>query len=183
MRLHRLPLDVHRFPQHFTDDETDDPGFPWPDGGPQTWGDRCCGIACLRMLLRFHGLPVPLQRELLREGLATNAYATGVGWTHAGLVALATRHGLAGTAEAVDRSTLQGMAADGIPSIISCTWQLPEDGRQGGHLIVFTGEADRDGDTIAGFADPSRWGAEHSEVPARRFWASWTGRAIMLQPT
>lgn len=94
---------------------------------------------------------------------------------------VAKEYGLTGRAEGCDEpDDLQRLATQGAPSIISCTWQLPQDGRKGGHLVVFTGEFDHDGETYAGFADPSRFGADHTSVPAERFWSSWTGRAILI---
>jgi ABC-type bacteriocin/lantibiotic exporter with double-glycine peptidase domain len=177
------PLRVRRYPQHFTEEERSDLDFAWPVGGPEEWGDKCCGLACLRMLCDYYRLPVPHQRELLHEGLSSQAY-TPRGWTHQGLVQLAGRHGMTGLAEGLeDNEPLLRLAAEGAPSIISCTWRFPQDGRKGGHLVVFTGEFRQAGARHAGFADPSRWGAHHSSLPSSRFWASWTGRVISLKPT
>lgn len=175
-----LPLQARRYSQHFTAGERADDGFVWPTGGPEEWAEKCCGLACLRTLLDYYGLPVPSQREMLVVGLHLDAY-TPRGWDHRGLVRVAQEYGLTGYAEGYDdQSHLQRLAAGGTPSIISCTWQFPQDGRTGGHLVVFTGEFDRGGETYAGFADPSRFGVEHSWVPAERFWSSWSGRGIVL---
>jgi hypothetical protein len=66
---------------------------------------------------------------------------------------------MAGLAEGLeDNEPLLRLAAEGTPSIISCTLRFPQDGRKGGHLVVFTGEFTQDGARHAGFADPSRWG-------------------------
>ncbi|MFI1974653.1 MULTISPECIES: cysteine peptidase family C39 domain-containing protein [Streptomyces] len=176
------PLAVRRFGQHFTPEEIADPSAVWPTDGPHEWGERCCGLACLRMLLDFHGLAVPDRLPLLHHGLALGAH-TPKGWLHAGLVRLASEYGLQGHASAFPTpAPLQELARAGTPSIVSCSFRFPEDGRQGGHLVLFTGEFERDGEVYAGFADPSRWGADHAAVPAARFWSSWTGRAIVLTP-
>ncbi|NEE34959.1 hypothetical protein G3M53_57235 [Streptomyces sp. SID7982] len=178
-----LPLEVRRYPQHFTSEERADAAFTWPAGGPDLWGENCCGLACLRMLLGYFDLAVPSQRSLLARGLELGAY-TPKGWHHQGLVNLAEPYGLTGAAVPYDSpQSLQRLALLGIPTIVSVTFRLPEDGRKGGHLVLFLGETVHADRRQAAFADPSRWGAEHHEVPADRFWASWTGRAVVLWPT
>lgn len=180
--VNALPLPIERYPQHFTPEETDDPRLNWPKGGPEIWGERCCGIACLRMLLRYYGQCVPSQHQLLRDGMTAGAY-TDCGWLHQGLVELGGRYGLEGFAVGYrDQQPLQKLAIEGIPSIVSCTFRLPEDGRKGGHLVLFAGSFSTPKGQYVGFADPSRWGAMNRSVPATRFWSSWTGRAIILTP-
>ncbi|MCJ0875558.1 hypothetical protein [Streptomyces sp. AP-93] len=135
------------------------------------------------MLLDHFALAVPSQRHLLAQGLELGAY-TPKGWHHQGLVNLADGLGLSGVAAHFDSpEPLQRLAQEGIPAIVSCTFTFPEDGRRGGHLVLFRGERIQLGQRVAGFADPSRWGALHDELPAERFWASWTGRAIILRPS
>lgn len=177
-----VPIAMRRYAQHFTAEERCADGFSWPSGGPEVWGEKCCGLACLRMILDRYGLPVPSQRQLLRQGLEQGAY-TPNGWHHQGLVDVAAGHGLSGAAAPFGSTAqLQSVAKAGIPSIVSCTFRFPDDGRKGGHLVVFRGEVVKDGERYAAFADPSRWGAHHSELPAERFWTSWTGRAVALWP-
>ncbi|MFC9227470.1 C39 family peptidase [Streptomyces decoyicus] len=177
-----MPLTMRRYPQHFTEEESADSGFAWPPGGPQTWGEKCCGLACIRSILDHYGLPVPSQRQLLREALALGAH-TPQGWIHRGLVEAAGPYGLTGAAAPyTSPAQLRSIAEAGIPSIVSCTFRFPQDGRKGGHLVVFRGETVRDDERYVAFADPSRWGAHHTELTARRFWASWTGRAVSLWP-
>ena len=49
--------------------------------------------------------------------------------------------------------------------------------------MVFTGASSRDdGGHDVNFADPSRWGEQHTRVPQVRFEASYSGRAIVLRP-
>ncbi|GHH82955.1 hypothetical protein GCM10018793_43840 [Streptomyces sulfonofaciens] len=177
------PIAMRRYAQHFTAEERSDSGFTWPAGGPEAWGEKCCGLACLRMILDHYGLPVPSQRQLLRQGLEQGAYSPS-GWRHQGLVDIAAGHGLSGAAAPFGSPTqLQSFARAGVPCIVSCTFRFPEDGRKGGHLVVFRGEVVKDGERYAAFADPSRWGAHHAELPAERFWASWPGRAVALWPS
>lgn len=177
-----LPLPIERYPQHFALEEAGNSHLDWPRGGPGIWGDRCCGIACLRMLLRYYGQYVPSQHRLLWEGITGGAY-TESGWLHHGLVEIGAKYGLEGFATGYrDQQPLEKLASEGIPSIVSCTFKFPEDGRKGGHLVIFAGSFNTSNGWRIGFADPSRWGATNRSVPAIRFWSSWTGRAIILTP-
>lgn len=170
---------LRRFPQHFA---TDVKRAQLPTGGPEVWGDRCCGLACLRTVLDFHGLPVPDQAVLLRQGLERGAYSDR-GWIHAGLVELAREHGLAGIAGLVSGlADLLELVDAGVPPIVSCAFQLPQDGRRGGHLVVLGRAFVHDSRRLVSFADPSRWGARNDAVPDDRFWASCTGNVIALWP-
>lgn len=171
------------FPQHYDDVEawagaTED----LPAEGPQWWGHRSCGIACLRTILEAHGIAAPSAHRLLARGLAIGAY-TPLGWLHQGLADLAAEHGLRAAAVGHEGpEVLRARAAHGLPSIVSVTHLFPEDGRKGGHLVVFGGEDGPIADRRAHFMCPSRWGETTRSLPAERFWASWTGRAIVFEP-
>ena len=152
-----------------------------PDEGPTYWGPRCCGLASIRAILAFHGMNVPPAHEILLRALHRDIY-TPRGWLHRGLVELAGDYGLDGAAVGYDDpGELVELAGRGFPSIVSCAYQFPPDGSRGGHLLVFAGES-RDGLPLASFMDPSAWGKAHRSAPASRFWASWSGRAILLHP-
>lgn len=173
--LRSVPWVSQRFPVSW-------PEGTGPAGGAAYWGRRACGIACAAALLAFHGRPVPSRRELLTEAVADDAY-TPAGWSHAGLARLLERHGLPAQARPVaDPAHLASAAAAGRPAIVSVTLGFPEDGRRGGHLVVFAGHLDRRSEPAAQFMDPSQWGRDHWVLPSRRFWASWTGRAILAAP-
>jgi hypothetical protein len=129
----------------------------------------------------FHGRTVPTIFELLREGVGSGYY-TSRGWIHSGLASLGGTHGLRGEARLAPtandlRSCLE---STGGPLIASVTWQFPEDGRSGGHLVVVTAVSDGPDARIC-FRDPSGWGMEESWIiPAARFLASYTGRVIVF---
>jgi ABC-type bacteriocin/lantibiotic exporter with double-glycine peptidase domain len=169
-------LNVPRFPQRFEQGD-------WPEGtlvegdGPATWGDRACGLACLRMLTAHFGLPVPSQYDLLRQALEINAYSPR-GILHQGLADLAARHGLSAAPVAIDTAAqLRRLLTTCGPVVVSITHQLPDDGRRGGHLVVVSGLHETPEPAVT-FRDPSRWGATHSQVPLERFFSSFTGRGI-----
>lgn len=182
MTVVRGTLDVPWFGQGFPAAEDWPLGKQLPAEGPAYWGPRCCGLASLRSVLAFHRLRVPPAHELLARALERDIY-TKRGWLHQGLADLAGDYGLGGDAIGLDEpAELVALARHGFPSIVSCAYQFPDDGRRGGHLIVFAGLS-ADNPPVASFMDPSRWGRSRRSVPAARFWASWTGRAILLRPT
>lgn len=170
-----------RFSQHFhLLNEDHEPGAP-QGLDRDAWSDRCCGLACLRILLDRHRLPVPTQTSLLRRALEIGAFS-GSGMIHHKLVELAHDHGLSGSAVPVtDVAALARLGDAGFPSIVSVTHRLPEDGRRGGHLVVLAGTV-ADGPEMVRFVDPSRWGDDHDRVPRVRLAASYSGRAVLLWP-
>lgn len=105
------------------------------------------------------------------------------GWIHQSLVRLLEAEGVRARATtACTEEELLQACAGGMPSIVSCTHTFPQDGRRGGHLVVLLGERTTASGTRIAFADPSRWGATHHEIESTRFWASWSGRAIVAAP-
>jgi len=73
----------------------------YADLGDHEWRSRGCGIASLAMVLGYWHLRDPANRtmsvdELLRTGLEAGAYRQGIGWTHAGLLGVATALGYDG---------------------------------------------------------------------------------------
>ncbi len=59
----------------------------------ESWRPRACGIVSLRMALEAVGGKVESSQALINEGVDAGAYIQGIGWKHAGLVALAEKHG------------------------------------------------------------------------------------------
>ncbi|MDP5275428.1 C39 family peptidase [Chengkuizengella axinellae] len=168
---------VPRYPQHFAAED-------WPNDvscegeGPDYWGRRCCGLASLRMIIGHFNKNVPMQYELLKNGLNQNAYCTK-GWIHKGLAELGSDYGLKGTPIAIkDGAHLQKILVTNGPVIVSITESFPEDGRKGGHLIVVCGRHQHDQETTITFRDPSKWGENHSHVSEKRFLKSFSGRGI-----
>ncbi|MBL4951430.1 C39 family peptidase [Neobacillus sp. YIM B02564] len=169
-------LGIPRYSQRF------EPG-EWPAGvlcagkGSDYWGDRACGLACLRMILAYFGKPVPSQYELLVEGLQRNAYSPK-GWIHKGLAELGESYSLRSAPIVIKNGNqLEQILKTTGPVITSVTHTFPEDGRRGGHLVVVCGRHTELEPTIT-FRDPSRWGASHSTVTEKRFFSSFTGRGL-----
>ncbi|MFS1512974.1 C39 family peptidase [Chengkuizengella sp. SCS-71B] len=169
-------FNVTRYSQRFEIDE-------WPEGtliegkGSDYWGKRCCGLACLRMMISHFSGKAPSQYELLKKGLNQNAYCSK-GWIHKGLAELGAEYGLEGTPIYIkNRQQLQATLEKSGPIIVSITESFPEDGRKGGHLVVVCGIHQNNEITIS-FRDPSKWGESHSAVTEERFFSSFTKRGI-----
>ena len=125
-----------------------DDGFPSPDLA-EHWRPRGCGIACLRMILSSYRIDHGSYWSLISEGLQTGAYCDR-GWIHQGLLDMATRHGLPGTAHRNRTTThLSNDLLAGhllIASVTVCFrgGQPRSDASNqvhtpGGHLVVVTG--------------------------------------------
>jgi hypothetical protein len=138
-------------------------------------------MAALRMILLAYLGDAPSLTELVTTGVREGAL-TSRGWLHAGIARLAAGYGIAASAEAVSAAELTG-CLDAAPVIVSVTEQFPQDGRQGGHLVVCRGYAgDRDGDPDILIRDPSAWGQTHDRMTLARLSASYSGRCITFAP-
>ncbi|WP_256725500.1 hypothetical protein [Streptomyces sp. IMTB 2501] len=65
--------------------------------------------------------------------------------------------------------------------IVSVAEQLPDNGRDGGHLVILRGYEDGP-DPTTHFRDPSAWGQTHDRVPRSRLSPFRTGRASTFRP-
>jgi ABC-type bacteriocin/lantibiotic exporter with double-glycine peptidase domain len=178
-----LLLDIPWMGQRFDPQRWAADGFEGPEDS-LLWSDRACGIACLRMILAYYGLPVPDTAEMLRLGLDIGAYCDR-GWVHRGLVELGRHYGLSGKAEPADLGLLARAVACGMPPIVSVTHKLPTDGRKGGHLVVFAGvsvDGTHNRPPVVHLRDPSRWGRQNDRVQVPRFLSSFSGRAVLFWP-
>lgn len=177
---HPRHREVLRTAQHFGPDE-------WPHGAlvrgetAEHWGERSCGIACLRSVVHFHTGVAPDLYELLCRGLARGAFGDR-GWIHASLADLSRSYGLAGASVGMDGlPVLYDQIDQGLPVIVSCSLGFPDDGRRGGHLVLATGRSASLRGDVVHVVDPSRRGRVQDTVPATRLAASWTGRAIVFR--
>ncbi len=164
----QLVLPVPRVRQAFDPSQWQEQGFT-SRSEAEHWSHRACGTACVGMLIGYFRGHYPPLADILREGLESDAYSDR-GWIHAGLARLLTTHGVPSQATPLGYPQELVAAIEArIPLIVSVSDEFPCDGRKGGHLVVVTGVVN----------DPSSWGDRHTSVPAARFAASFTGRAIM----
>ncbi|MFI6685400.1 C39 family peptidase [Streptomyces sp. NPDC050485] len=151
----------------------------WALGDRTEWSNRACGLASLRMILLAYGRQAPTVTELLKLAVK-HEVLTPRGALHAGIAALATDLGVSSRAEPATTGELLDRLDD-APLIVSVTEQFPDDGREGGHLVIARGyEEGPDPDIL--IRDPSSWGQTHDRVSLRRLSASYTGRAITFAP-
>ncbi|MEU9337471.1 C39 family peptidase [Streptomyces sp. NPDC048290] len=147
----------------------------WALGDRIEWSNRACGLASLRAILLAYGREAPTVTELLKLAVK-HEVLTPHGALHAGVARLSSDLGVPSTAEPVSAEDLPGHL-DKAPLIASVTEKFPEDGRQGGHLVILRGYEEGPDPTIL-FRDPSSWGQTHDRVPLSRLAHSYTGRAI-----
>lgn len=177
------------------------------DEGGTPWADRACAIACLTMLLAFHGRALTMA-EVLAQALARGAFHPQRGWLHTGLVDLLQASGL--TAYRRNWRLLDGAEQRylaGRPStpatrreIALVKAQMIEEGLRtvaaltDAGLPVITsvhrpwGARDTighqivvigtDGDAFV-HHDPAEPDGAHRRVPVATFTASWKGLAIV----
>lgn len=154
-----------------------------PQFNREELGNIACGIACVHMLVQLVQRRSPDYLDLIEQGLATGGLGPS-GWIHSSLVQILAAHGVTvRSTGSATRADLVKACSRGLPSIVSCTLTFPQDGRHGGHLVVLLGERTTSDGARTVFADPSRWGATHQDIESTRFWASWSGRAIVVEPS
>ena len=61
----------------------------------KNWKIRACGIVSLKVVLEYWGIKENI-KDLIDLGLKKNAYISGVGWKHDGLVSVAKEFGFSG---------------------------------------------------------------------------------------
>jgi hypothetical protein len=134
----------------------DDPR--WAGSGARTpqeyeyWSGKVCGLACLKMIMGWRGLPVPATMHLVERALAWQAYVPD-GDHVAGLIYrpfaqwVGDDYGIA--AEVVPELPLRlvaGLASPSTPVIASVhkwvRWPDRVPPERGGHLVLVTGAAD-----------------------------------------
>jgi hypothetical protein len=175
-QLHDVPMCRQRI----------DPGEWAACGGPALgdcakWSDHACGTAPLRTIMLAYLRDAPPLTELVITGVRDGAL-TDRGWLHAGIARLAASFGIPAAAEAVPADELPIRLKE-APLIISVTEKFPQDGRQGGHLVVARGTSESGDDNLdILIRDPSAWGQDHDRIPLARLSASYTGRCITFAP-
>ena len=134
----------------------DDP--QWAVSGARTpqeyeyWSGRVCGLACLKMIMGWRGLPVPATMRLVAAALAWKAYIPQ-GDRVAGLryrpfaELVAEDYGIAvEVAPELSLGLLARLASPGTPVIASVhkwvRWPDRIPPERGGHLVLVTGAAD-----------------------------------------
>lgn len=165
------------------------------DLGHHEWRARGCGITALKMAMDFwHGVnsahPAPSLEELLDAGLKAGAYREGIGWSHAGLVALAHRYGYAGfNVDVAAQSPTPklpheawAMVAQELehgPLLVSIFAGL-DHRRGGGHIAVLTGAHDN----LIFLNDPEEMSAREGckTIALEAFLPAFKQRYMVIRP-
>lgn len=151
------------------------------DVTPASWKKLSCGIASLAMLIDFYGSAISVD-TLLEEGIASGAYIKNAGWSHAGLIGLAQKHGLGGRtvglahlsmAQAFDQLT---QALDEGPVMASVHYTF-DPSNPIPHLVVVNGVSDG----LVYYNDPAET-AGGGTVSVEQFQSAWKKRFIEIRP-
>lgn len=153
------------------------------------WNWRSCGIVSLFMVLAFWD--PTLKRtdipRLIKYGIASGAYREGVGWTHQGLLDMATALGFVGKRfdlfkrddDAAFKTLLTHLKKG--PVIVSIYKDFdPQKG--GGHLLVVTGYKEQNNKITIFIADPDA--RDHAQIgyaiPKTKLFKGWKRRFIAI---
>lgn len=145
------------------------------------WRKIGCGIASLAMLVDFYQPTVSVD-ELLNEGIQNGAYVYDAGWSHAGLIALAEDHGLAGEARYLTDLNMTAAFADLKAAIeegpvMASVHYTFEPTNPIPHLVVVT-DIDEEG---VHYNDPAEKSGD-GVITAEKFQKSWKKRYIEIRP-
>jgi hypothetical protein len=145
------------------------------------WKKVGCGIASVAMLIDYYAPAVSVD-ALLNRGIATGAYLSQAGWTHAGLINLTKQYGLDGVSHdmagwTMDEafSRLEQVVAEG-PVMVSVYYTFVP-GHPIPHLVVINDIKD---DTIY-YNDPAEPSGGGS-ILITDFKPAWKKRYIEIRP-
>ena len=157
------------------------------DVDDKLWIPRACAIACLNMVLDYHGKDTSLT-DLIKEGDSIGGYGPS-GWYHDSLIELAKGFGLeASRIENVDFKAgiedIRNSLEKNNPVIISAIKYIL--GQTKFHVVVITGFEEKDGN-ITGFYyhDPEsvdRKKGQNIFVDIDIFELGWRKMAIFIHP-
>jgi hypothetical protein len=171
----------------------DDPR--WASSGARTpeeygfWSTKVCGLACLKMIMAWRGLPVPPTMRLVERALAWRAYVPD-GDRVAGLIYrpfadwVGAEYGIAAEVAAdlpVDALPAAASPATPVMASVHSSIRWPDRAapERGGHLVLVTGAADG----VIRLHNPSGLpGASQRDalVPVEDFIRFYAGRGLLI---
>lgn len=158
------------------------------------WERSSCGVLCLQMAYSFFYKKSRSTPELIKLGQSLGAYDDKTGWSHKGLVELASKIGLNASVVKASPSQLCDLIDKGEIPIVSIKWAfLPVKSlrekvlfwkRYGGHLAVIAGY-EKEGDRIKGFyvnhtSIQSEYNWKQRLISVEDFMAGYTGRVVVI---
>lgn len=146
------------------------------------WQQKGCGVADVAMIVEFYKPNTTSVQKVLEEAIKIGAYQKNVGWKHAGLAALAVKHGLVGRTFDFSKLTkedafsqFKDILEEG-PMIASIHRGFNPKSPYG-HLIVATGFDD----SFVYYNDPGkRDGIKKTTIAD--FIKGWKKRLIVIRP-
>lgn len=159
------------------------------------WKERACGILCLKMALDFLGTKTPSSDTFIKEGVSAGAYGEW-GWTHAGLVSVASSFGVSMKRKefrSQDSQEAEQLLKEGIneliasiekrkPVLISAIKKWSEEKKF--HMMVLVGfETDTKGLHGFYYHDPDAFTEREGKnqfVPVDTFKKHWRRMAIFV---
>lgn len=146
------------------------------------WQKIGCGIASLAMLIDFYSPGEITVDNLLAEGIASNAYISSAGWSHAGLIQLAKNYGLSGEAvymtdqsmsaafSSLEKALEEGPVMVSVHYTFKPTNPIP-------HLAIVTGVENGK----VHYNDPAEDSADGT-ISIEQFKSAWKKRYIAIRP-
>jgi|SRR3989344_2586955 len=147
------------------------------------WKSRSCGIVSLKSVLEYWGIKEST-KYLIELGLKKDAYISGVGWKHGGLVSIAKEFGLFGEnydwfLEEPHEAFLKLISYLKKYPVLASVYKNFKLGGSG-HLIILTGY---ENDQIF-FNDPDSKTKKgiSKKISFEKFLNGWKRRIIVIRP-
>ncbi len=147
-----------------------------------TWQQKGCGVTDVAMIVDFYKPDTTTVQKVLEEALRAGAYVKNVGWSHAGLAAVAVKHGLVGkTVDLTDETKtaalkeFKSMVKEG--PIIASIHRGFNPASPYGHMIVVTGYDDK----VVYYNDPGKRDGIKN-IPIDDYLKGAKGRYIVIRP-
>lgn len=146
------------------------------------WKQKGCGVTDVAMIVEFYKPNTTSVQAVLEEAIKGGAYVKNVGWSHEGLAALASKHGMVGKIYDFSDSKKENALSkfeniiDQGPAIASIHRGF-DSKSSFGHLIVITGY---DADFIY-YNDPGKHDGIR-KVSISQFMSGWKRVLIVIKP-
>ncbi len=179
--------------QHWDLDNWQALGFTSYDDA-EYWQRSSCGVLCLQMTAEYFLHRQFSLIDLIRQGKKISAYTDQTGWSHEGLVRLATSIGLKAERRVMKASDIVSAIDQQAIPIISIKWAFDPTKtviekvlfwkKYGGHLAVVVGYRKVENKVVGFYIHHTSKISEQNWigrfVPSQTFERGYTGRAISI---
>lgn len=148
------------------------------DVSSSEWQKKSCGVVSLAMIIDWYSPGATTPETLLWEGLSSGAYINNAGWSHQGLIGLARKYGLTGSAHDLSGISKEAAFAElseylKVGPIIASVHYKFDPLNPIPHLVVISGATD---DSVR-YSDPAEKSG-NQEIPLEKFLLAWKKRFI-----